>query len=222
MSARTHIVLPILKYYEQKLSFKYGNVTVTYRLLQGISKYIHTIYERYFLQLFVIATSHIKMKHDSKFPVMHWTLLWIWETLSILMDHLHIAKKWYPQKGMYHSFFLHDRPWISPWIKSISNELDITCHVFVSQLPGHCDVIANPLWRHQQNVKRAREKRGWCVKILVLVSFMDSLCRVRNKIMYVLLWRTVYALTRVLYRCLFPSLLRNSGNQHQNNPLVSA
>ena len=40
--------------------------------------------------------------------------------------------------------------------------------------------------------------------------------------MYVLLWRTVYALTRVLFWCLFPSLLRNSGNKHQNNPLVSA
>ena len=41
--------------------------------------------------------------------------------------------------------------------------------------------------------------------------------------MYVLLWRTVYALTpRVLFWCLFPSLLRNSGNKHQNNLLVSA
>ena len=64
-------------------------------------------------------------------------------------------------------YFLHDRPWISPWIKSISNELDIICHVFASQLSGHCDVIANRLWRHQQNVKRASETRGWCVKILV-------------------------------------------------------
>ena len=117
--------------------------------------------------------------------------------------------------------FLHDRPWISPWIKSISNELDITCHVFASQLSGHCDVITNRLWRHQQNVRRASYTRGWCVKILVLASFMDSLCRVRNKIMYVFLWRTVYALTRVLFWCLFPSLLHNSGNKHQNNPLVS-
>ena len=119
-------------------------------------------------------------------------------------------------------YFLHDRPWISPWIKSISNELDITCHVFASQLSGHCDVIANRLWRHQQNVKLASETRGWYVKILVLASFMDSLCRKRNKIVYVLLWRTVYALIRVLFWCLFPSLLRNSGNKHQNNPLVSA
>ena len=30
------------------------------------------------------------------------------------------------------------------------------------------------------------------------------------------------ALTRVLFWYLFPSLLRNSGNKHQNNPLVSA
>ena len=65
------------------------------------------------------------------------------------------------------AIFLHDRPWISPWIKSVSNELDITCHMFASQLSGHCDVIANRLWRHQQNVKRASETREWCVKILV-------------------------------------------------------
>ena len=118
--------------------------------------------------------------------------------------------------------FSHDRPWISPWRKSISNELDITCHVFASELSGHCDVIADRLWRHQQNVMRASEPRRLCVEILVSASFMDSLCRVRNKIMYVLLWRTVYALTRVLFCCLFPSLLRNSGNKHQNDHLVSA
>ena len=40
--------------------------------------------------------------------------------------------------------------------------------------------------------------------------------------MYVLSWRTVSALTRVLFWYLFPSLLRNSENKHQNNPLVSA
>ena len=83
------------------------------------------------------------------------------------------------------------------------NQINITCHVFASQLSGHCDAIANQLWRHQQNVKRATETRGWCVKILVLAQFMDSLCHVRNKIMYVLLWRTVYVLTRVLFWCLF-------------------
>ena len=47
--------------------------------------------------------------------------------------------------------FLHDWPWISPWIKSIFNELDITNHVIASQLSGYCDVIRNRLWRYQQN-----------------------------------------------------------------------
>ena len=40
--------------------------------------------------------------------------------------------------------------------------------------------------------------------------------------MYVLSWRTVSVLTRVLFWYLFHSLLRNSGIKHQNNPLVSA
>ena len=53
-------------------------------------------------------------------------------------------------------------------------------------------------------------------------SFMDLLCRVRNSIMYVLSWGTVSATTRVLLLYLFPSLLLNSENKHQNNPLVSA
>ena len=51
---------------------------------------------------------------------------------------------------------------------------------------------------------------------------MDSLCRVRNKIMYVLSWWTVSVLTRALFWHLLPSLLPNFGNKHQNNPLVSA
>ena len=42
-----------------------------------------------------------------------------------------------------------------------------------------------------------------------------------SKIMYVLSWRPVSALTRVLFGYLFHSLLRYSGNKHQNNPLVS-
>ena len=38
--------------------------------------------------------------------------------------------------------------------------------------------------------------------------------------MYVLSSRTVSALTQVLFLCLFPSLLRNSGNKDKNNPLT--
>ena len=78
-----------------------------------------------------------------------------------------------------------------------------------------CDVISRTKaeWvRHGDDVERSS----------FLSSFMDSLCRVRNKIMDVLSWRTVSALTRVLFWYLFASLLRNSGNKHQNNPLVSA
>ena len=101
--------------------------------------------------------------------------------------------------------FSHDRPWISPWIKSISNELDIIIHVIAPQLSGHCDGISNRLWRHQQSENWASETRGRCVKIGVLLSFMDSLCRVRNKIMYVLSWRTVSVLTRVSFWCSFSS-----------------
>ena len=88
--------------------------------------------------------------------------------------------------------------------------------MFASQLSGHCDLIANRLWRrHQQNVKRASQTRGWC-DFSVIYGLVVS-CK--NKIMYVRLWRTIYALTRVLFWCLFPSLLRN---KHQNNPLVTA
>ena len=120
------------------------------------------------------------------------------------------------------SMFLHDRPWISPWIKSICNELDITYHVIASQLSGHCDVISTRLWRLQQNVTEQVSHGTGVWRSSFLSSFVGSLCRVRNKIMYVLPWRTVYALTRVLFWCLFPSLLRNSGNKHQNNTRVSA
>ena len=78
--------------------------------------------------------------------------------------------------------FLHDRPWISPPIRLISNELDTTIDVIASQWSGHCDVISNQLWRHRQNVNRTSETRGRCVQIVVLSPFMYILCRVTNKI----------------------------------------
>ena len=117
--------------------------------------------------------------------------------------------------------FLHDQPWISLWIKWISKELDITIHMITSQLSGYCDVINNQLWRHQQNINPASEAQGWCVKIVVFIIILLSLWHVRNEIMYVLSWQTVFALTWVLFWCLFPLLLRNLGNKHQNNPLIS-
>ena len=91
--------------------------------------------------------------------------------------------------------------------------------MIASQLSRYCDIIKNRLWRHQQNEDRASETRG---RSSFLSPFMDSLCRVRNKIMYVLSWRAVSAPTRVLFLCLFPSSLRGSRNENKNNPLVSA
>ena len=134
---------------------------------------------------------------------------------------LYRTKEWIIQ-GKGNIIFLHNRPWISLWIKSISNELDITVHMIASQLSGHCDVISNRLWHHQQNVNLTSEARGRSVKTVIFIVILSSLCRVRNKIIYVLSWQTVSVLTRVLFWCLFPSLLRNSGNKHQNNPLVMA
>ena len=61
---------------------------------------------------------------------------------------------------------------------------------------GHCDVINSRLWRQQQNENRASETRGRCVNIVVLSSFVDSLCRERKQIMYVLPWWIVSALIR--------------------------
>ena len=65
--------------------------------------------------------------------------------------------------------FIHDQSWKSPWMKSISNELDITFHVIASQLCGQCDVISNRLWRHQPIVNRTSETRMRCVEIIVFI-----------------------------------------------------
>ena len=61
------------------------------------------------------------------------------------------------------------------------------------------------LWRHRQSImtssaehKASEWNKGGVWRSLFLASFIDSLCRIRNRIMYLLLWRTVYALTRVL------------------------
>ena len=48
-------------------------------------------------------------------------------------------------------------------------KLDITSHVWASQLSDHCDVINNRYWRHQQNVNRSNEVRCRCVKIVFFI-----------------------------------------------------
>ena len=89
------------------------------------------------------------------------------------------------------------------------------CLVIMMSSAIDCDIISR--------TKTERVRHGNYVKRLsFLLSFMDSLCRAKNIIMYVPSWWTVPALTRVLFRCSFSLLLRNSGNKHQNNLLVSA
>ena len=73
------------------------------------------------------------------------------------------------QEFVYHPTFLNDRLWISTWMISMSNELDIIIHVIASQLSRYCDVISNRLWRHQQKEDRASETRGRCVKTVVFI-----------------------------------------------------
>ena len=110
---------------------------------------------------------------------------------------------------MLYWIFSHDQPCISQWIKSISKESDVTIHVITSQLSGHCDIISNQLWHHQQNENQARHGDD-VPKSSFSSSFMDTLCCVRNKITYVLSWRTVSVCTRVLFWYLFPELEINT------------
>ena len=81
-------------------------------------------------------------------------------------------------------YFLHDRPWISPWIKSISNEFDITIHVIASQLSGYSDVINNRLWHHQQNGNPASKARGRCVKLVAFIVICTVVfsCKKENNV----------------------------------------
>ena len=108
--------------------------------------------------------------------------------------------------------FLLDWPWISLWIKSISNELDITIHSIASQLSGHYDVISNRLWQHQ-NENQASETWGWCVKIVaftVIYGFVMS-CKKWNNVC-TLMTNFFGAHSSVIL------VLIKKRNKHQNNP----
>ena len=77
------------------------------------------------------------------------------------------------------------------------------CLVIVTSSAIDCDVIRSTKteqMRHGDDVLRSP----------FLSSFMNSLCRVRNKRIYVFSWRTVSALTRGLFWYWFPPLLRIS------------
>ena len=110
-------------------------------------------------------------------------LLKVWIRYVLVLDFMHV-------------FFLHDWSWISPWIEFTFNEFDITIHLIALQLSSHCDVISKRVWRHEPKENRASETRRRCIKIVVLSSFMDSLCReINTKI--TLSWALKQFVTRV-------------------------
>ena len=85
------------------------------------------------------------------------------------------------------------------------------------------------LWRRQQSIVTSSAERrpsewdtGTMCKDHFFVIIYGYVNCIRNKIMYVISSRTVSTFTQVLFLCLFPSLLRNSGNKWKNNPLVRA
>ena len=97
--------------------------------------------------------------------------------------------------------FLHDWPWISPWIKSMSNELDHYSRDGIT--------IVWSLCHHQQSiVTSSAEPRPskWDIGTMCKDRHLLSRVRIFSR------W-TVSALTRGLFWCLFPLLLCNLGNK---------
>ena len=92
--------------------------------------------------------------------------------------------------------FLHDRPWISPWIKWIFKELDITYDVTASKLTRYCDVISNR-FDVISITKTERFRHG-------------TTCKDRR------LCHSSAIMSLECYCCVF------CVNKHKNNPLVSA
>ena len=101
----------------------------------------------------------IKTKHNSN-RMKSSRSMWMYHGIYYMSDY----------KSGNLQIFLHGRSWISPGIKSISNELDITIHVIASQLSGYCDVINKRLWHHRQNVNPASAARGRRVKVVVFIA----------------------------------------------------
>ena len=89
--------------------------------------------------------------------------------------------------------------------------------MIASQLSGHCDLISNQLWCHQQNENWASETRDRCVKIVVsiVISAFVMSCKKYNNVCTRV--TELFQRSREGYfGVYFPK------NKHQNNPLVSA
>ena len=114
---------------------------------------------------------------------LHWKRMLIDECIYLHMCLIYVSIDVFPINWIrcMNLFFSQDRPWILPWIKSISNELPAIIHVIASQLSGHC---------HQQSIvtssaecKPSESDTGVDVwRSSFLSSFIDSLCHARNKI----------------------------------------
>ena len=106
---------------------------------------------------------------------------------------------------------LQDRPWISQWIKSISDELDLTFYVLASHLPSH-DVcctnngdantsIAQPIVTSSTENKQANWGTVMMSANRVLIAIDVLIMSWEIIYIYIVLRRTVYALARGLFRC---------------------
>ena len=103
-----------------------------------------------------------------------------------------------------HAHFVYDWPWISTWMKAVYKELDVTRHGSASYLLGpalHCAIFCDA--NTANGIRRRRMKIGF-------LSSFTGLFHGR-KIVFVLLRRTVHALSRVLFVCLFLYLISISG-----------
>ena len=72
----------------------------------------------------------------------------IWDTIAIIVTSLYWRAK--------SPHFVHDWPWLWPWIKSISNKLNIAFRVRASQLLRHVMY----LWRHQLSTMTSLAERN--------------------------------------------------------------
>ena len=77
------------------------------------------------------------------------------------------------------------------------------------------------LWRIICPKIMIQMKKGRITKVVIKHLSFWSICCLIMSCLYELEWRTVSALTRGLFWCLFPELWSNEGNKYQNNTWVS-
>ena len=83
-------------------------------------------------------------------------------------------------------------------------------------------VLTKLCTRHQRAVLWSTSRATWVIPGWWTRRRIRVISYGTYRIMYILAWRTVDALTRGLYCCLFPELRSNEENKHKNNTRVSA